>query len=352
MRGPRYSIIPCQAVYDKRFKLAHYRILGCLGHHTDANGWCKLKQKTMAEELGYARETLNRTIRELEGWGYVEKTDNRAISNGYHACSSYRVLMDRAGLPSDVGDHEGSDVADHEAGDVSDHIINDPSLQRPKEDNPLTPKGGRAQGKARKGKAQPSLTASLEASSAQADRQEDTSKLLGAATIEAIIKRNNNRTKSGAWDESFAVFADGYKAICVKAGKSGAVMGKDKGEKAWRKLTDGERAERTAALPAYADKLSREEYLHPQHISTFVNSGWRDFAAEPVDETARAAELEAKQVRDVAFDLVTDQPKRIKVYGWATFEDVKRKASKIWNAAIEHARREYDWQPSTLAAAA
>jgi len=71
-----------------------------------------------------------------------------------------------------------------------------------------------------------------------------------------------------------------------------------------------------------------------------------------VDETARAAVLEAKQVRDVAFDLVTDQPKRIKAYGWATFEDVKRKASKIWNAAIEYACREYDWQPSTLAAAA
>jgi len=352
MRGPRYSIIPCQAVYDKRFKLAHYRILGCLGHHTDANGWCKLKQKTMAEELGYARETLNRTIRELEGWGYVEKTDNRALSNGFHACSSYRVLMDRVGLPSDVGDHEGSDIADHEAGDVSDHIINDPSLKRPKKDNPLTPKGGHAQGMARKGKTQPSLTASLAASPAQADRLDDTSTLLGAATSEASVKKKGNLKKSEAWDESFAVFSDGYKAICVKAGKSGTVMGKDKGEKAWLKLTDGERAERTAALVPYAEKLGREEYLHPQHISTFLNSGWRDFAAEPMDETARAAELEAKQVRDVAFDLVTDQPKRIKAYGWATFEDVKRKASKIWNAAIEYARREYDWQPSTLAAAA
>jgi hypothetical protein len=94
--GPRYSIIPAAFVYDERPGIWHFRVLNLLGRHTDANGWCVLSQSLMAQDINTTRETVNRTIRDLCEWGYVQKTgqgtDRRSVC-------FYRVIMDPEAQP-------------------------------------------------------------------------------------------------------------------------------------------------------------------------------------------------------------------------------------------------------------
>ncbi|MGO9544171.1 MAG: helix-turn-helix domain-containing protein [Rhodomicrobium sp.] len=363
------SVEAMAAAFKTRFSNPSARlVLFCLAdHHNRSTGLCCPKIKTIMDDTCLSRATVFRALEWLEGIPDPEnpdktvspakliKRDPASDKNGRRTSSEFVLLFLQAlGSQSETPQSQ-SETEEGLTRETEDGLNRETPLKRTgrtnrKNEHPLTPKGECAQGKARQGKAQSSLTATPEAAAVQEERPADTSNFFCVAATDTSHKPKHNLKKSGTWNESFAVFANGYKAICVKAGKPGTVMGKDKGEKAWLKLADEERAERTAALHAYAEKLSREEYLHPQHVSTFISSGWRDFATEPVDAATAAVELENKQVRDVALDLANGDPKYIKAHGWHSFEDVKRKASKIWNAAIEHARREYEWQPSKLAA--
>lgn len=94
--GPRYSIIPAAFVYDCRPGIWHFRVLNLLGRHTDANGWCVLAQSQMAKDIATTRETVNRTIRDLCDWGYVQKTDQ---GDNRKSVIFYRVIMDPEGAP-------------------------------------------------------------------------------------------------------------------------------------------------------------------------------------------------------------------------------------------------------------
>ena len=330
MNGPRYSIIPCQAVYDTRFKLAHYRVLGCLGHYTDENGWCKLKQKTIAERLGYTREAVNRTIRQLETWGYVEKTDNRAAENGHHACSSYRVLMDRKELPSDPMDHEGSDPLGHEPSDLSDHIINDPSLNDPSLENTPNPSGGEEQQAAPDGGDQsghhsrPTASAPMKE---MAVRPEGGAKKKKGKPEKVSVRKQNQLDDVAS---GYADFCRAYQNALSAAGR-GHFRGISSGRRSWPRLSEAARRQRYSSIPQYQAYLASEPWQKAQHISTFLNSGWEDYKPDP-------AEVERKQIQAIALDLQNGSPNFIKQFGWQDFAEAP---ADLMAKAKEYQRKEF-----------
>ncbi|BCG85341.1 hypothetical protein MesoLj113c_14510 [Mesorhizobium sp. 113-3-9] len=94
MAGPRYSIIPADALADDRITDLHLRILAILGSHSDGNGWLQINQKTLAARAKKTRETINRAIRDLVEFGYVRKFD-RIGDDNRRLISKYQVVMDR-----------------------------------------------------------------------------------------------------------------------------------------------------------------------------------------------------------------------------------------------------------------
>ncbi|RJG45583.1 helix-turn-helix domain-containing protein [Mesorhizobium sp. DCY119] len=158
MDGPRYSILPADAVFDSRLSRLGLHVLAALGAHSDNNGWCIVRQKTLAEKIGGSRENVARAINELVGLGYVRKRD-RFGKNGARLASLYQVAMDReptevelddaitaeecgqgAGISAgvcDVGVTGGCDVGITGGVTPASHhtTYNDPLLERPKSPN-------------------------------------------------------------------------------------------------------------------------------------------------------------------------------------------------------------------------
>lgn len=131
--GPRYSIIPGDALSDPRVKDGHLRVLAVLGTHTDRNGWCRVNQKTIAQKVGKSRETVNRLIKSLCAMGYVQKRDQWSKSEG-RSISKYQILMDRDEVAQDVDTPCDADVTapvtsrDHNPCDIQTSQHNDPSF--------------------------------------------------------------------------------------------------------------------------------------------------------------------------------------------------------------------------------
>lgn len=107
MARPRYSIIPGDFATDARADVAHFRVLNHLGSHTDGDGWCRLKQVTIGDACGMTRETVNRKLRDLVEWGYVERHAEDATGRAIW----YRVLMDRH-RPQPVSAGDEPDASD------------------------------------------------------------------------------------------------------------------------------------------------------------------------------------------------------------------------------------------------
>jgi hypothetical protein len=135
----RYSIVPGDFARDARAKDVHRRVMGELGTHSTRNGWIKLSQTKLADTLDVARESVNRAIRELVAWGYLEK---RSQAQTGRAICFYRIIMDRPGEPDDSEpdspiEGDGDDVSS--AGDAGETC--DVSLTRGGGtcDVPLTP---------------------------------------------------------------------------------------------------------------------------------------------------------------------------------------------------------------------
>lgn len=155
MSGPRYSIIPADALRDTRITDVHLRILAIMGSHSDENGWLKLNQKRLAEQANRSRETVNRKISELFEWGYIRKR-GRVGEDGRRLINFYQVVMDRAPeAETDThvtgGSQGGACDAtvtgyvtqlDHRVCDAAASQLNDPYLERPissKEDDSSKP---------------------------------------------------------------------------------------------------------------------------------------------------------------------------------------------------------------------
>lgn len=105
MSGPRYSIIRGDFPSDPRAELPHFRVYTLIGRHTDTDGWCRLKQITIAYEIGYSRKTVNLAIADLVAWGYVEKRATDATGRAIW----YRTIMDAPAPPPAASDDEETD---------------------------------------------------------------------------------------------------------------------------------------------------------------------------------------------------------------------------------------------------
>lgn len=110
MTGPRYSIIPHRFFDDVRPLMAHIKVMASLCRHTNKSGWCRLKQSSIADEAGCARQTANRVLADLEAWGYVEKFEKQAGRS-----LAYRVIMDsREDPPDDLPEEDITGVINRE----------------------------------------------------------------------------------------------------------------------------------------------------------------------------------------------------------------------------------------------
>lgn len=92
---PRYSIIPARAIFDTRLTAFDVRVLAVLGTHTDRQGWCVIKQRTIAERLVATREGVNKALKKLIDCGWVEAVNQTSERFGKMA-SLYRVIMDHS----------------------------------------------------------------------------------------------------------------------------------------------------------------------------------------------------------------------------------------------------------------
>lgn len=114
MSRPRYSIIPGDFAEDSRADVGHFRVINLVGRHTDENGWCRLKQLTIGDNIGLTRETVCKKIRDLVTWGYIEKHSEDATGRAIW----YRTIMDRAWRPQrpaiDTSDDDDCDSVDRE----------------------------------------------------------------------------------------------------------------------------------------------------------------------------------------------------------------------------------------------
>lgn len=155
MSGPRYIIAPGDVLDDPRVTDLHLRVIAEFGRQTDRNGWLQANQRRLAEKLGRSRETINRVIADLVGWGYVRKQQRYSGKDGRQLINDYQVVMDRddrSGEPAAQPESEnqippcdphvtgGCDVqitggvtsGDHTPCDPqTSHHKNDPLLQRP-----------------------------------------------------------------------------------------------------------------------------------------------------------------------------------------------------------------------------
>lgn len=99
--GPRLSIIPAGAVTDGRLSPRALQVLCLLGRHTDDNGWCRIRQTRMAEEIGCARSTIQAALDQLYEAKWVERrlegrpgaADPDPEKQPY-ASHAYRVILD------------------------------------------------------------------------------------------------------------------------------------------------------------------------------------------------------------------------------------------------------------------
>jgi hypothetical protein len=98
----RFSVIPSRAVFDKQLSPLDVRVLALLGVMTDRTGWCYANQRKMAESIGVARETVNRSLSKLYKFGYVQAHDINIGKRGKHlrSINVYRVIMDEPIPPS------------------------------------------------------------------------------------------------------------------------------------------------------------------------------------------------------------------------------------------------------------
>lgn len=104
MADPRFSIIPADAVLDKRLEPRDLQVLCVFGKHTDKRGWCRRSQVVMAREIGCARSTVQGSIERLVIAGWLEKRPQNSIhTKGVRdSAHEYRVVLDIPDPAQDV----------------------------------------------------------------------------------------------------------------------------------------------------------------------------------------------------------------------------------------------------------
>ena len=93
MSQSRLCIIPSDAVSDKRLTHVQLRVLLAIGSYTGKDRAAFPKQKTVADMLGLARETVNRALAALKRFGYIE-IEHQKRADGGQKENLYWVKLD------------------------------------------------------------------------------------------------------------------------------------------------------------------------------------------------------------------------------------------------------------------
>lgn len=101
MAGSRYSIIPADAVFDDRLSRFDVNLLAALGAHSNNNGWCTIKQATLAAKMHSTPGSVHNSLGRLVRFGYVKRRFRHA-DNGAQLASLYQVVMDREPIDADA----------------------------------------------------------------------------------------------------------------------------------------------------------------------------------------------------------------------------------------------------------
>lgn len=118
MSQSRLCIVPSEAVSDARLTHVQLRVLLAIGSFTGKDKAAFPKQKTIADMLGLARETVNRAIGALKRFGYIEVEAQKRPDGGQKE-SLYWVKLDPAGqLPCDATITPPVTLCDHTPCDV------------------------------------------------------------------------------------------------------------------------------------------------------------------------------------------------------------------------------------------
>ena len=68
----RFSIMPSQAILDKRLSPRDLSVLAAIGTYTDRVGWCFPSQTTLGVMLGISRQAIQKSIRALVDCHYLQ----------------------------------------------------------------------------------------------------------------------------------------------------------------------------------------------------------------------------------------------------------------------------------------
>jgi DNA-binding transcriptional MocR family regulator len=88
----RYSILPGRAAGDLRLSQIHFRILAHLGRFNHKKGWCRLSQSDLAQQFDVRRQAVNKAVKELVEWGYLEKRGQITTRESF---CFYRTVIDQ-----------------------------------------------------------------------------------------------------------------------------------------------------------------------------------------------------------------------------------------------------------------
>ncbi len=101
----RLSIIPSEAVFDRRLGHADIRVLCALAAFADRNGKCWPAITTLAQRLGVSDRHVRGGLRKLEKRGYL-RTEHRPGQRSIYFIM--REMSDPGSIGSGVGDDPGS----------------------------------------------------------------------------------------------------------------------------------------------------------------------------------------------------------------------------------------------------
>jgi DNA-binding MarR family transcriptional regulator len=125
MSQSRLCIVPSEAVSDTRLTHVQLRVLLAIGSFTGKDKAAFPKQKTIADMLGLARETVNRAISALKRFGYIH-VEHQHRDDGGQRESLYWVKLDPDGQsPGDSVITPPVTLTDHTPGDAQDHTARD-----------------------------------------------------------------------------------------------------------------------------------------------------------------------------------------------------------------------------------
>ena len=96
-----HSCMPAAMHFDKRATLIMRGVAGFLAASVGDGAWQSPKQQEIADALGIARESVNRALKKLAEYGYVERRDLTESGRGKVGCE-YRVAVNHIGEKADV----------------------------------------------------------------------------------------------------------------------------------------------------------------------------------------------------------------------------------------------------------